>query len=532
MTAPAAPAAPSSRFSRRPRSLRARLLLAFLVPTLVVLALVAFFSTTALRQELVQQVDDRLQGTGDRALGGGGMAYPDGTTRPALPSGSSGSESDDSQGPGPGQGEGTLVARFADGICTYSGVVGRDGGSVALENTTLAALTAADISDDPTTIDLGSDLGAYRVVATESLSGDTVVSGLPMASVDTAVERLVLVEVIAGLVALLAAAAAAALTIRRQLRPLDRVAGTATRVSQLELSTGEVQLAERVPPQDTDTRTEVGQVGAALNTMLDHVESSLTARQASETQVRQFVADASHELRTPLASIRGYAELVRRQHRDVEPEVGHALRRVESEAVRMSVLVEDLLLLARLDAGRDLDVEEVDLAALVVDTVSDAHVAGPDHRWRVDLPDVGVLVPGDTARLHQVLANLLANARTHTPEGTTATARLRTDRDWAVLQVVDDGPGIPPALLATVFERFARGDSSRSRNAGSTGLGLAIVSAVVAAHEGTVAVSSEPGRTVFTVRLPHATVVDVEPEDDDLPEPQVDADGLLLDDGH
>jgi signal transduction histidine kinase len=180
----------------------------------------------------------------------------------------------------------------------------------------------------------------------------------------------------------------------------------------------------------------------------------------------------------------------------------------------MTDLVEELLLLARLDAGRELTTEEVDLTALVVDAVSDAHAAGPAHRWQLDLPDSAVLVPGDAARLHQVLANLLANARAHTPEGTTCTTRLRAVEGVAVLEVLDDGPGIPPALLGHVFERFARGDSSRSRNAGSTGLGLAIVHAVVSASAGTVSVSSVPGRTVFTIRLPHATVAEPAPEPD------------------
>jgi two-component system OmpR family sensor kinase len=227
-------------------------------------------------------------------------------------------------------------------------------------------------------------------------------------------------------------------------------------------------------------------------------------------QVRQFVADASHELRTPLASIRGYAEFFRRQQRDggtAAPEdVAHTLRRVESEALRMSVLVDDLLLLARLDAGRDLELGEVDLTDLVVDAASDAHVAAPGHLWHVDVPSGAVLVTGDPVRLHQVVANLLSNARTHTPEGTTATLRLRVDGGTAVLQVIDDGPGIPAALQPHVFERFARGDASRSRAAGSTGLGLAIVSAVVAAHDGSVAVTSRPGCTEFTVRLPGATL--------------------------
>jgi two-component system, OmpR family, sensor kinase len=189
-------------------------------------------------------------------------------------------------------------------------------------------------------------------------------------------------------------------------------------------------------------------------------------------------------------------------HEGVPEAVAHAMRRVESETDRMTTLVEDMLLLARLDSGPALAEEPVDLSRLVIDAVSDAHAAAPDHHWRLDLPDESVSVTGDPARLHQVVANLLANARTHTPAGTTVTAKLVTDHAVAVLSIVDNGPGIPENLLPDVFERFARGDTSRSRAAGSTGLGLAIVAAVVEAHQGTVQVSSQPGRTQFTVRLP------------------------------
>ena len=217
---------------------------------------------------------------------------------------------------------------------------------------------------------------------------------------------------------------------------------------------------------------------SALNRMLDHIAAALSARQASETRVRQFVADASHELRTPLAAIRGYTELaqrVGRRHR----RVAHAMSRVQSETERMTHLVEDILLLARLDSGRPLEREPVDLSRVAVDAVSDAHVAGPDHQWELDLPEEPVIVLGDAARLHQVLTNLLANARVHTPPGTVVTTRLASTAPHAVLSVCDDGPGIPEQLQSEVFERFARGDTSRSRKGGSTGLGLAIVSAVV-----------------------------------------------------
>jgi two-component system, OmpR family, sensor kinase len=273
-------------------------------------------------------------------------------------------------------------------------------------------------------------------------------------------------------------------------------------VSQLPLDRGEVALAVRVRDADTNPRTEVGRVGASLNTMLGHVASALSARQASEHKVRQFVADASHELRTPLASIRGYAELTRRTQSELPADAVRSLGRIESEAKRMTALVEDLLLLARLDEGRALERKPVDLSRLLVDALSDAHAAGPDHTWSIDVPGEPVEVVGDEPRLHQVIANLLANARVHTPPGTVVTATLAREGNTAMMTVLDDGPGIPTELQPVLFERFARGDSSRSRDTGSTGLGLAIVHAVVAAHGGTVSVRSEPGCTQFRVALP------------------------------
>ncbi|MFF8026417.1 sensor histidine kinase [Streptomyces sp. NPDC007896] len=302
---------------------------------------------------------------------------------------------------------------------------------------------------------------------------------------------------------LVAASLAVVAIVGVVLRPLRKVAETASRVSQLPLHTGEMDLNERV--SDADPRTEVGQVGAALNRMLDHIHSALQARQQSETRVRQFVADASHELRTPLASIRGYAELTRRGREQVGPDTQHALARVESEANRLTVLVEDLLLLARVDVGRPLQFEQTDLVPLVVDTISDARAAGPEHIWRLALPDEPALVLADVARLRQVLVNLLANARTHTPPGTAVTARVQRRGTWLCVDVEDDGQGIPSQLLPHVFDRFTRGDSARSRATGSTGLGLAIVQAVAAAHGGAATVDSRPGKTVFTVHLPVLT---------------------------
>jgi two-component system OmpR family sensor kinase len=376
--------------------------------------------------------------------------------------------------------------------------------------------------------------------------------GFPLKDVQDTVRTLVVVVVCVTLAALVAAGLAGNALVGAALRPLRRIAATATRVSELPLDRGEVALHERVPQAQADSRTEVGQVGAALNRMLGHVGSALTARQESETQVRRFVADASHELRTPLASIRGYAELTRRSEEAAAtgPDTRHALGRIESEATRMTGLVEDLLLLARLDAGAEststttgpggapLFWESTDLLPLVVDAVSDARAAGQDHSWRLELPAEPVLVRGDPARLQQVMVNLLGNARTHTPPGTRVTASVRIagppdepGRRAVVIEVRDNGPGIPPELLSHVFERFTRGDASRTRpgatvpgrggtaarggtagsttvlrkpvaqTAGSTGLGLAIVRAVVVAHGGSVTVSSTAGRTVFAVRL-------------------------------
>jgi two-component system OmpR family sensor kinase len=410
-------------------------------------------------------------------------------------------------GPG-GPGDEGLVAWLSD-----SGDVGTATGAdryrVSLSTAQLALLDDVPLDGSGVDLDLGEGLGRYRLMAT-SVSGITVVVGLPRAPQRQIVGALLAIVgagVVAGLVAVVLVGS---WLVRRNLRPLQRVAGTATRVSQLELASGEVALPERVDPADTDTRTEVGQVGAALNDMLDHVDNALNERHRSEQRVRQFVADASHELRTPLASIRGYAELSRRAQDPVPESVTHAMGRIESEATRMTSLVEDLLLLARLDSGRPLERQRVDLTQIVVDAVSDAHVAARGHRWELDLPDEPVEVLGDSGRLHQVVVNLLANARTHTPSGTTVRTGLARDGAWVRLTVADNGPGIPASLQPHVFERFARGDSSRNRASGSTGLGLSIVAAVVQAHGGRVDLHTQVGpagaggRTEFSVLLPAA----------------------------
>ena len=358
---------------------------------------------------------------------------------------------------------------------------------------------------NPVTVDLAGQ-GAYRVVANSTWSGATVVTGMPLGAVHATLMRVLLILVVVTAVVLVIAITVGIWVIRRALTPLDRVAATAARVADLQLDRGEVVLPVRVAAADADPRTEVGQLGSTVNRMLDHIDGALSARHASETRVRQFLADASHELRTPLTAIRGYAELAQRNRADVPGDVANAMNRVDSESRRMTALVEDMLLLARLDSGRGLEHEPVDLTRLTVDAVSDAHIAGPDHRWNLDLPDEPVVITGDAARLHQVLANLLANARVHTGPGTTVTISLARDPAGAAIwRVADDGPGIPAELQPEVFERFARGDSSRSRRAGSSGLGLAIVAAVVKSHGGEIGLDSVAEHTVFTVRLPVAS---------------------------
>ncbi|WP_210438751.1 sensor histidine kinase [Nocardioides xinjiangensis] len=334
-------------------------------------------------------------------------------------------------------------------------------------------------------------LGSYRVVCHEG-EGGWIVVGLPTTGVTRTIADLVRLELLATLLGVLAAAGVGTWVVRRQLAPLREVAATAHRVAELPLASGEIDMAARVPDRLTDERTEIGQVGSALNAMLDHVEDSLGRRHRSEQQVRQFVADASHELRTPLATIAGYTELARRR-----PETGGtALDKVEAESARMTALVEDLLLLARLDAGRPLESRPVDLSRLLLEAVDDARVLDAERSWRLDLPDEPITVTGDEARLHQVATNLLTNARKHTPPGSTVTVSGTT----AGFSVHDDGPGFAPDLAPHAFERFTRGDAARSR--GGAGLGLSLVEAIVAAHGGSVALESRPGDTTVTVTLP------------------------------
>ncbi|MCG5432933.1 HAMP domain-containing histidine kinase [Mycobacterium sp. MYCO198283] len=481
-------------------SLRARLLAGQILLLATVCVGIAAATELALYQYLVHQLDERLDEVGRRsAVMFGEPPPPPPPWRAARPF--------PRPGPGPefldapAQPVGLVAAVVSDGAPRAAGYLSRTGERQALTAAAEAQLAAVPADRRPDTRDIDG-LGRYRVVAEPTPAGDTVVVGLPLAEVDDTLLRVLVIFGVVTAAALAAAATVGAVIIRHALTPLNRVADTAGRVAGLPLDRGEVALPVRVAEADANPNTEVGRMGLALNRMLDHIAAALSARQQSETRVRQFVADASHELRTPLTAIRGYTELAQRAGEELPPEVAHAIGRVESEAGRMTHLVEDLLLLARLDSGRPLEREPVDLSQLVVDAVSDAHVAGPDHDWNLELPDDPVVVIGDATRLHQVIGNLLTNARVHTPPGTSVTVSLSADAAAAIIEVADDGPGIPAALQPQVFERFARGDTSRSRKAGSTGLGLAIVAAVVRAHGGHIALRSTPGETVFTVRLP------------------------------
>ena len=563
--------------ARGPLTLRRQLVLVVTGVLVALLAVLAIVSTLALRTSLGNQLDDQLRAAAERSANfpgrGAGNVPSTGTTGSgSTGSGStSGETADDATGtegtgsagtgsgerhqqyaqelaarcqgasdlpggstPPPGQGAGQIVVFYSGGEVVDAGFFDESGCFVALTDDEVDDLTAVPHDGKVHQVTIG-DLGSYRAIATTTRTGQPSVTALPTATMDATIQKFVLLEVGLAVGGLVIAGVVGSLLVRRSLAPLDRVADVAEHVSELPLAEGEVGALHGVDPRDTDERTEVGKVGAALNRMLDNVGTSLAARHRSETQVRQFVADASHELRTPLASIRGYAELVRRSPEALPDGAARSLDRIESEARRMGVLVDDLLLLARLDAGRPLDSAPVDLTALAVDAVTDAHAAAPDHRYELDLPagadDDGdeppasdalaatgasdgtdLVVVGDEARLRQVLTNLVGNTRVHTPAGTRVRVGARADGDDVVLTVQDDGPGIPADLVPDLFQRFSRGDTSRNRVSGSTGLGLAIAHAIVVAHHGTIEVESRtrgsgpaPSGTTFTVRLPRAS---------------------------
>jgi two-component system, OmpR family, sensor kinase len=528
------------------RTLRGRLIAGLVALLAVACATVGLVTYIAVQRSLSSELNNQLQtatstvnqcldnqlggdsddhgGLGGTAISPGapsGQASRDGNKDSAVRAGQPQGSDCASYGLGPG----TFYAFLMDGQWTANLVQGTDTLTAADKNTLDAIPPSPEGppgSPVPTyTRYLESARGEYQLTVVADRGGATYVTGLPLAGQRDLLRDVALVEAVIFGGVLLLAGVLGTLWVRLSLRPLRRVAATASQVAELPLESGEVELPRGVP--DTDPVTETGQVGLAFNRMLGHVQTALKRRAASEARLRRFAADASHELRTPLAAIRGYAELAMLHPGQSPDAVTHALSRVLSESTRMSVLVDDLLLLARLDAGRPLSREPVDMSRLAIDVTSDSRVARPDHRWVLELPDDPVVVSGDEHRLHQVLGNLLSNAGRHSPDGTTVTVKVSAElppgepatrpesvrhgaippQPRMVLTVTDDGPGISPELLPDLFERFTRADTSRSHatNASSTGLGLAIVDAVVAAHSGAVLVTSRPGMTRFTIVL-------------------------------
>jgi two-component system OmpR family sensor kinase len=465
-------------------SLRARLLVGMAVVG-VVLVVAAVVITRSTESYLVERVDAQLAAARPSVQGGG---FED-------------------HGRPPGGGANPVGGSLNS---LYLGVV--DGDSVSTLATPSFTKSDAPVPDIPVSkavdssgnpasepFTVGTDPPSdtrYRVVA---FSGDhngyTFVAALSLADVDASVSRLIWVEVIITGLVLGILGVVTWWVIRLGVRPVKQMTATATAIAGGDLS-------HRVPSGHEGT--EAGELGDALNTMLTRIEEAFDERSASEARLRQFIADASHELRTPVATIRGYAELYRRGGLDEREALQQAMRRTEAETLRMGSLIDDLLLLARLDQGRPLDQGPVDLGVLAVDAAADARARAPERRVTASVSE-GVVVNGDEHRLRQLLANLVSNALVHTPSDSPIEARVRTDNGSAVLEVHDDGPGMSPDVAARAFERFYRADPSRSRHHGGSGLGLAIVRAIVDAHGGTVTLDTSLGHgTTVRVQLPKA----------------------------
>lgn len=487
---------------RRSHRLRTQLVLAVLALLAAICAAVGIVGHLAMNDYLTRQIDNGLHEAAARAFGPNGP--PPGTTHNGsgtLP------DPSDTRGQRPG----TLNALFSGLTAKSSAVVATNGAAVPLTETDLQQVAGVTPADGIREVTLSS--GTYRVQASLTPTGERLVTGLSTADRDSTLNSLNIITVSVSVAGLAVIGLAGTLIVRRSLRPLEELSAVATTVAGLPLDSGEPSIEVRIPPMAAEPGTEVGEVGVAFNNMLDHLTQAFAARHASELQVRQFVADASHELRTPLTSIRGYTELVLLSER-LSTQGTAAMRRVDSEAKRMSALVEDLLLLARLDEGFRGEPGTVDLTELLIETVQDSKVAAGTHRWSLELPDEPVLVHAVADEVRQILINLLSNAHKHTPDGTTVTAGLAIHDDVARLSVSNDGDAIPEEFLEHLFTRFTRADSSRSNSqdtvaqgtnragTNSSGLGLAIVKALVEANHGTVSVTSRPGMTRFTVELP------------------------------
>ncbi len=477
-------------------SLRLRLLITLCPLFIVALAVADAGTYLALRSFLLSRVDSQLD-TGHVAIeqqlehqaglipGGGGPG-------PGGPQGGGGAQ----PGGPPGLPSGTWASLFSTSGAAVGSpyVVGSDESSSG--RPLLPSRLPAVTQQSPSEYTVGGSGGVshYRVYEeVADVGGNLLVVAIPLDDVNSTLSQLLLLELaIAGGIVLVIVVATV-LLVRRGLQPLERIGSTARSIVLTDLS-------QRVTP--ADERTEVGRLGLALNTMLAQLEEAFTEREANEQRLRHFVSDASHELRTPLTSMRGYAELLRRNP-DMSPDdLTVAMRRIDEESQRMGILVDDLLLLARLDQGRPLESRPVDLEALVADACADARAADGDRviSSRVLAP---LVVSGDEMRLRQVLSNLVRNALVHTPAGTPVEIGLRREGGDAVLEVVDHGPGIAAAHAGRIFERFYRADTQRSGDQGGSGLGLSIAAAVVAAHGGRIGVDrTVGGGATFRIALP------------------------------
>jgi two-component system, OmpR family, sensor kinase len=480
--------------------LRVRLVVASTVLVALGLAISGFVASTVLRGYLVDRVDDQLRQASQHF---GGPEFRD------DPPGSAGPGPHDNDVPT------SLYAAYYDAsgrtIAIAAPNLGSSGESPKL-STSIRTATLAH-GGHPFSVGSNNDDGSWRVVARPLSDGGQVFVAQSLSDVDRTVGRLQLLELLIGLGVVIVLAGAGYFVVRRSLRPLTEVEQTAAAIAAGDLS-------QRVPPAHPGT--EVGRLSTALNSMLGQIESAFHVQRESEQsarrseeQMRQFVADASHELRTPLTSIRGFAELFRQGAVNDPEELERVMRRIEDEGARMGVLVDDLLLLARLDQRRPLERDHVDLGRLASDAVEDVRMVAPGRPIDLVVDDEHPpVVIGDESRLRQVLGNLLGNALTHTPDEAAIHVRLagRVDDSgrWAVLEVADEGPGLRPEHADRVFERFYRVDAARTRSQGGSGLGLSIVAGLAQAHGGRVELDTAPGEgATFRVVLPLAAAPDV-----------------------
>ena len=453
-------------------SLRARLLAIMLAVVAAGLAVAGWATYTALRSFLVDRVDQQLQAAVAPTLRGLVEPRPGGFLPPGVPIGTvaqlrAGDDTVLSRLPGTAQPPATVPSGFSE-----AGV--RGAGDYRLMRVPLRGLSGPDAVGQPT-------------------RGSLVV-GIPLGDVQDTLTRLVWIELAVGAAVLAAMGLLALWLVRLGLRPLTRIEQTADAIAAGDLT----RRVEESGP------TEIGRLARALNAMLSRIEAAFAERREAEQRLRRFLADASHELQTPLTSVRGYAELFRRGAAERPADLATAMSRIESEATRMSGLVDDMMLLARLDQGRPMERGPVDLSAVARDLVADARAIEPERPLALE-PAGPVVVSGDEMRLRQVVANLLANARVHTAPGTPVTVRTAIDGPDAVLEVRDRGPGIDAENLERIFERFFRADPSRARASGGNGLGLSIVAAIAEAHGGRVEVDSAPGQgATFRLVLPSA----------------------------